>query len=208
MQPTCATQPVYTTALHNLQWVYFASIRVHEKKSARISACYEFTAHSDNAVWLYFRHCAELSSMEIQRLGWLVLMLVNLYECRIDVMFGHQCIHEVPKSQDVSQSYCSSCISCCLSNVCQFCYFYFGVLRVMPHVILKRDSEIVRCQKLEILYSHCIYMNQVLTSYEYFPIGSNHWLLWSGVSQKHYYEFLVCSLYPLLISQDVFIILA
>jgi len=32
-----------------------------------------------------------------------MLIVLNLYECSIDLMFGHQCRHEVPKPQDVRQ---------------------------------------------------------------------------------------------------------
>jgi len=32
-----------------------------------------------------------------------VAVFLNLYECSIDLMFGHQCRHEVPKPHDVSK---------------------------------------------------------------------------------------------------------
>ena len=33
----------------------------------------------------------------------LLMLFLNLCECNIDVVFGHQCTHEPPKPQDVSQ---------------------------------------------------------------------------------------------------------
>jgi len=52
-----------------------------------------------------------------------VLVFLDLCECSIDLMFGHQCRHEIPKLQDVSQLYSCLCIkSCTLFSTCKFCF--------------------------------------------------------------------------------------